>query len=684
MNYSRSQIETYYRGRVPKLKQHGAEWRGPCPVHDGKDDNFAVDPATGRCFCHSQCQQGWDMAGLEMELTRCGYADAVARTTGISPPAERKVAEYDYRDEAGELLYQVIRYGPKTFHQRRPTAPGLWLWGLADVRRVLYRLPRIAQASPGVLVHIVAGEQDVETLERFDMLATCNSGGAGKWRPEYTGTLRGRPVAITPDNDEPGLKHGAAVARCLLGVAGAVWWMPLPKAYKDASDFFARGNGPEEWDAVVVDAVQIIGAEQIDALLAVPAKPSQSVVSIADRAPVELPKTFPVLPGCVQEGFAGEYLDLLKDTTEAPASFHMAALMTAAGCLMGRDVSIKHPRLVYGNLFTLLIGGTASARKTTALQFAADLAMGAALKLGVTIKPLYGIASVEGLALAMTDRDGTPLRVFAIEDEFRSLLKKGQQKGVANMIPRLTELYNHLPAFEVNTRADRICVNGFFLSLAAASTPAWFADSLTDLDIGGGFLNRWCVFTGQAERPIPRPAPVDRERWKKLVSKLARRVSTAARAGGGQRVMSAEAGRSYDEFYRRDWRRAQTNPHAEVSARTGLHALKFALIYSVLEEHLQIEADDIERGVALANYCGACMESLAERVGESRHARLERKIAEELRAGPATAAQLLRKFRVSADDLNRAIRALEYGGLIQLDREGGTGGRPRLVLRLAA
>jgi hypothetical protein len=38
------------------------------------------------------------------------------------------------------LLYQVVRFAPKDFRQRRPDGPGGWTWNLKGVRRVLYRL----------------------------------------------------------------------------------------------------------------------------------------------------------------------------------------------------------------------------------------------------------------------------------------------------------------------------------------------------------------------------------------------------------------------------------------------------------------------------------------------------------------------------------------------------------------
>src|SRR5262249_14374341 len=53
-----------------------------------------------------------------------------------SEPAKgRVVTAYDYTDENGELLYQVVRLEPKDFRQRRPGGKGGWIWSLGDTRR---------------------------------------------------------------------------------------------------------------------------------------------------------------------------------------------------------------------------------------------------------------------------------------------------------------------------------------------------------------------------------------------------------------------------------------------------------------------------------------------------------------------------------------------------------------------
>jgi 5S rRNA maturation endonuclease (ribonuclease M5) len=141
------------------------------------------------------------------------------------------IATYDYVDESGALLFQVVRLAPKDFRQRRPNGKDGWTWSLGKTRRVLYRLPDVRDAvADDRLVVIVEGEKDADNLSKLGVTATCNVGGANKWRAEYTESLRDTDVVIIGDNDDAGRAHVAHVASSLHGIARRVRVLDLAKA----------------------------------------------------------------------------------------------------------------------------------------------------------------------------------------------------------------------------------------------------------------------------------------------------------------------------------------------------------------------------------------------------------------------------------------------------------------------
>jgi hypothetical protein len=132
---------------------------------------------------------------------------------------KKVIATYDYKDESGELLYQVVRYEPKDFRQRRPNGNGGWIWNLEGVRRVLYRLPELLRADKNQWVFVVEGEKDVGKLSDEGLVATTCAMGAVKWEDGYSEFLNDRErIAIIPDNDESGRKHAKQIAESLIGV----------------------------------------------------------------------------------------------------------------------------------------------------------------------------------------------------------------------------------------------------------------------------------------------------------------------------------------------------------------------------------------------------------------------------------------------------------------------------------
>jgi len=151
----------------------------------------------------------------------------IATEHGISDSRKsgRIVNTYDYRDEKNNLLFQVVRYEPKDFWQRRPDGKSGWINGLNGQKRVLYNLPELLKAE---MILIVEGEKDADTAAGLGFCATTAPMGAGKWQLEYSECLRGKDIVLIPDNDQPGRDHMQKVARSLDGIAAQVKWIDLP------------------------------------------------------------------------------------------------------------------------------------------------------------------------------------------------------------------------------------------------------------------------------------------------------------------------------------------------------------------------------------------------------------------------------------------------------------------------
>ncbi|MCU1339658.1 MAG: primase [Bryobacterales bacterium] len=236
------------------LKRAGATDRyvGLCPFHQEKTPSFTVDRSKGLYHCFG-CDVGGDVIKFLMEIEGIAFPEAVARLAQRSGQPERQgksrniVATYNYTDESGELLYQVVRTEPKNFLQRYPDGSGGWIWK-KNPQQVLYHLREVLE-NP--IIFVVEGERDVETLREHGFTATTNAGGANApWLPQFTAALAGHEVILIPDRDGPGYARVKRIARALLGKVPRLVYLELEgEGIKDVTDWFNAGHSELEFIA---------------------------------------------------------------------------------------------------------------------------------------------------------------------------------------------------------------------------------------------------------------------------------------------------------------------------------------------------------------------------------------------------------------------------------------------------
>jgi len=232
--------------RLEGVRMSGGSWMARCPAHDDGTASLSISRGTTQpavLKCHAGCDPGsvLDALGLTWDTLCTPREERPVR--GEWTPNGPATAVYDYTDENGKLLFQVLRTEGKGFSQRVPdlSARSGYRWRLDGVRRVLYRLPKVAAApDAGEIIYVCEGEKDVHAVEAAGAVATCNPGGAGKWRPEYAQHFTGAIVRIVADADRPGRAHARAVAAALEEHAAAVEIVEAARG-KDASDHLDAG-----------------------------------------------------------------------------------------------------------------------------------------------------------------------------------------------------------------------------------------------------------------------------------------------------------------------------------------------------------------------------------------------------------------------------------------------------------
>lgn len=341
------------------LKRVGHEWRGSCPLHHGKDANFAVNPDTGHWFCHSQCQEGGDILDFVRKQQGFDFPAAlahVAEWAGVHHPppivhfvpaptpdpakfldpglAER--AHAALMDNAAVRLWLSEHRGLATETLQRfqigllpaetPGGPYRIAFPVYDsenrltnIRRHLFAyqdgLDRTYKTLPwekGLRsdlfplssleergdVLLVEGEADAVLACQMGFSAVTGTLGAGNWKPEWTDALRGRSVTLLYDNDAAGQDGAAKVAAALAAAGCSVRLASLPNGKgNDLTEWIQRHGGTAaDLQAVLAAAVPVTAPARAPAL---PRTPARKTIAerVVDLADVGPPGALPLLFG---------------------------------------------------------------------------------------------------------------------------------------------------------------------------------------------------------------------------------------------------------------------------------------------------------------------------------------------------------------------------------------------------
>jgi hypothetical protein len=357
----------------------------PLDVRFGIRGSISVDFVNGRWYDH-ETEMGGGVLDLISHKTgrNRGEAQAWLKREGLfnAPPSAAPrpaapirqlgeiVATYDYVDEHGNPLFQVVRFDPKDFRQRRAArsdddpakVKNGWVWEVKDTRQVPYHLPDLIKGvAAGRRIFITEGEKDADNLRSLGFVATTNPGGAKKWRQDFSAFFTGSNVVVVADNDEAGRLHVDEIAASLHGIAAEVRVLDI-KAYwpecgpkGDISDWIAASaNDPDDFAGKLKEAVKALvpwtppsnngGSTAAATIDSSSAGQRGAAMSGSWPDPKPLPCGLPPVDDFSSDfmpSALAPWVDDIATRLQCPPDYVAVAAITALGSTIGRRLGIK-------------------------------------------------------------------------------------------------------------------------------------------------------------------------------------------------------------------------------------------------------------------------------------------------------------------------------------------------------
>jgi hypothetical protein len=256
--------------RLQNVKpKRGGGFTARCPVHGDRQNSLSIDERDNRLLlhCFAGCENPAIASAIDVAMSDL-FTDTPPVTRGIIPARPTKIADFEIRNRAGELVAVHVRRdfadGTKRFTWRQPDGT----YGLNGVPLTSMPLYGIHQLPDDVNTRIVVveGEKARDALQARGVPAVATVTGAGTLpSAERLADLADRHIVVWPDNDDAGRAHMEQMARTLVPIAATVAiadWTAAPP-HGDAADYEG-----DPWD--VIDTAGVLDAEAATRPVAMP------------------------------------------------------------------------------------------------------------------------------------------------------------------------------------------------------------------------------------------------------------------------------------------------------------------------------------------------------------------------------------------------------------------------------
>lgn len=433
-------------------------------------------------------------------------------------------------------------------------------------------------------------------------------------------------------------------------------------------------------------ATKAIGRGDLDGAEAMLARLGSVPPSTEDQRPA-----WPTLAPSALIGIAGDVVRTLSPHSEADPVALLVQFITAFGNVIGRTAHYKvEGSRHHTNLFAVLVGETAKARKGTAWDRVLEIVGG----LDDDWSRQSGLSTGEGLIHLVRDpitrkkrtKDGEEVeytddegvadkRLLVIEPEFTRTLRSQSRDG--NILSQVLREAWDSGNLATATRANPLRATEAHISIIGHVVRDELVGAMSSNEIAGGTANRILFLLVRRSKRLPHGGSLTEGDIRELQERTRQAVDAARKLG---RVQLDNRARELWESVYDSLSEGGTGTVGRITARAEAQVVRLAVVYAALDSKPLISETHLQAALALWAYA----ETSARWIfGSQTGNALADKVRDAVKASSGGIAlsevwQLASRHG-SKQQIENAIRLLEATGELRRETRA-TGGRPATML----
>ncbi len=364
-------------------------------------------------------------------------------------------------------------------------------------------------------------------------------------------------------------------------------------------------------------------------------------------------------PNRVMQGAAGYFANIYKDYLETPQTFLFMGYLTCLGALLSRILTIKSEIQTQPRLYTVLVGESATDRKSTTLNVVTKHFENVVKEFSQS----WGLGSAEGLQRLLKNGppNGTPPGTLLVFDEFKTFVSKCRI-DTSVLLPCINSLFES-NRYETHTKKSSVKINDAHISMLAASTLPTYERIYNSSFIDIGFPNRIFLVVGTAMRKFSFPERVPQGERDGMKDKL---LEIVKHVGDGLELdITRDARKLFHDWYMN----LEQSIH---SRRIDGYGHRLMMLLAANDRKSEIDIEVVKNTIALCDWQLQIRKQHDPIDADTEMAKIEEKIRRALGKGPLTNSKLKQGTNANRAGLwyfDNAIKNLQRSEEIGWDKK---------------